>query len=179
MKVLGICGSPRKGNTEFMLKTVLDSAKKAGAETELILLREKNIKPCDSCNSCYGTEKGCHIKDDMQEIYKKIIEMDILVLASPNYFDNVSGLMKNFIDRTNAYCLSPNFDKFKGKKVVLICVGAQSPEPVEKALKPFTNYFKMKVVGKVLAKADKPREIKGNRNKIHECVELGKKIAKS
>jgi multimeric flavodoxin WrbA len=176
MKVIGICGSPRNGNTEFMLRTVLDSAKKAGAETELILLREKDIHTCDGCDSCYGTGKGCHIQDDMQEIYKKIIGADTIVLASPNYFDNVSGIMKNFIDRTNAYCLPPAFNKFEGKNAAIVCAGAESPDPVEKAFMPFINHFNMKLIGKVLAKADKREEIKNNKQKIQECIELGRKI---
>jgi len=52
MKVVGICGSPRKGNTEWMLRKLLGGAAKAKAETELILLREKNISWCDGCLSC-------------------------------------------------------------------------------------------------------------------------------
>ena len=44
VKIIGICGSPREGNTEFMLRTVLGKAKGLNAETELFLLKEKNIQ---------------------------------------------------------------------------------------------------------------------------------------
>ncbi len=52
MKVVGICGSPRKGNTEWMLRKLLEEAARAGVDTELILLREKQIKGCGGCLSC-------------------------------------------------------------------------------------------------------------------------------
>ena len=44
MRVMGVCGSPRKGNTEWMLHKVLESARAEGAETELVLLRDMDIR---------------------------------------------------------------------------------------------------------------------------------------
>ena len=52
MKVVGICGSPRLGNTEWMLRKLLEVASNTGVQTDLILLREKDIKGCDGCLSC-------------------------------------------------------------------------------------------------------------------------------
>ena len=52
MKVVGICGSPRKGNTEWMLRKLLEGAAREGADSELILLREKDIRTCDGCLTC-------------------------------------------------------------------------------------------------------------------------------
>ena len=104
MKVVGICGSPRKGNTEWMLRKLLEGAAKSGAETDLILLRQKNIKGCDGCLKCEvggKQRKGlCRVLDDVQEIYPKLVEADGLALATPVYFEMLSGLLKNFMDRT-------------------------------------------------------------------------------
>jgi multimeric flavodoxin WrbA len=86
MKILGICGSPRKGNTEFLLRKALKAAREKGAETELILLREKRVEHCDGCSKCEKTGE-CHIRDDMQEIYNKLEDADAIVLASPNYYE--------------------------------------------------------------------------------------------
>src|SRR3989338_8626738 len=113
MKVLAICGSPRKGNTEFMLNIILN--KITNHEKGLVLLRDKNIENCTGCDICYNKGKDCYIKDDMKELYARLSESDIIVLGSPNYFKNVSGLMKTFIDRTNALVNPP---KLKGKKAV-------------------------------------------------------------
>lgn len=52
MNIIAVCGSPRKGNTEFVLKRILTKAEELGVKTELILLREKRIEFCDGCLSC-------------------------------------------------------------------------------------------------------------------------------
>ena len=179
MKIIGISGSPRKGNTEFMVKTCLEACKKAGAETELILLRQKKIRHCDGCDSCYETGKGCHIKDDMQKVYKSLFNSETWVLGSPNYFKNVSGLMKDFIDRTNAYCNPP---KFKNKKIGIICVGGQSLYNIhfcENIFKEFIKDHKMKLIGSVMAKANEPREVAKNKKVIKKLQDLGEKLVKS
>ncbi|MDQ0287607.1 multimeric flavodoxin WrbA [Desulfofundulus luciae] len=101
MKILAINGSHRKGkNTAIMLQAVLDEAAKSGAETELVELVDYNIKPCLACNRCLGKTE-CSIKDDdMGVLAGKMLAADGIVLGSPVYWANVTGLMKNFIDRT-------------------------------------------------------------------------------
>jgi multimeric flavodoxin WrbA len=107
MKVIGVCGSPRKGNTEWMLKKLLDEVVAGGVETELILLREKHVKGCDGCLSCEvggNQRKGsCRIQDDMQILYPKLMKADGIAFGTPVYFDMLSGLLKNFMDRTSIW----------------------------------------------------------------------------
>lgn len=113
--VLGINGSPRKNsNTAKLLARALSGAKKEGAKTITTHLIDKNIEPCLGCYSTNPKFCGypCNQKDDMQEIYKLIIEADGLILGSPTYWYNVSGIMKNFIDRLTALEES---DLLKGK----------------------------------------------------------------
>ena len=113
MKILAICGSPRKGNTEFMLRKVLESAEKNNAETELILLKDKNIKLCIACDLCFKEGKPCHIDDDFKAMRDKIVSSDILLLGCPNYFKNVSTLMKMFIDRTDEFLFHKELRKLR------------------------------------------------------------------
>ena len=103
VKILGIVGSPRKGgNTEIMVREALEAAQKAGAETELILVVNKNISPCDACGAC--EENGiCKIKDDMQMIYQQLKSADGIIFGTPVYFINVSAQAKAIIDRTYAF----------------------------------------------------------------------------
>ena len=101
MKVLGICCSPRRGNTEVMVQAALDKAQEAGAEIEFLSLSGKTISPCDACLGCSKTGK-CHIKDDMQDIYSKLLEADGIIIGSPIYFWNVTAQAKALIDRTFA-----------------------------------------------------------------------------
>ncbi|HJJ48808.1 MAG TPA: flavodoxin family protein [Methanocorpusculum sp.] len=99
MKILAIQGSPRKkGNTDLVLDAFLKGAESTGAETEKINLRDIDFKNCRGCNACH--KKGiCVIKDPLTDIFDKILQADILVLASPIYSMTVTAEMKAFIDR--------------------------------------------------------------------------------
>ncbi len=103
MKVLGIVGSPRKGgNTEIMVEEALASAREAGAETDIFLVHNKTINGCDGCHSCFKTG-SCKIKDDMQDLYKKMEWADGIIFGSPVYFNYVTAQAKAIIDRTFCY----------------------------------------------------------------------------
>ena len=102
MQVLGIYGSPRRGgNTELLLKELLRGCKDAGAETEEVFLRDLKISPCLEIYAC-KKDGQCPIPDDMQSIYPKLVEVDVLALASPIFFYAVSAHTKAFIDRCQA-----------------------------------------------------------------------------
>ena len=102
VKVLGVVCSPRLGgNTEILVGEALGGAKAKGADVELATLSGKQIRPCDHCGACYETGE-CHIKDDMEEIYKQILGADGVILGSPVYFWSVSAQAKSVIDRTYA-----------------------------------------------------------------------------
>lgn len=101
MKIVAFNGSPRgaAGNTHIMVENFLAGAAAAGAETENILLVDKKIGHCRGCFACWLKTPGkCVIKDDMQELLEKF-SADIIVFATPLYVDNVTGIMKNFMDR--------------------------------------------------------------------------------
>ena len=103
MKLFCIVGSPRKnGNTDTILNSAMQGASDLGAEVEKIYLSDLQFKGCIGCEGCAKTMK-CVLKDDMQPIYQKLEEADGLILGSPTYFYNVSGLMKMFLDRLYAY----------------------------------------------------------------------------
>ena len=103
MKILGIVCSPRKnGNTQILIEEALDAAREKGAETEMVLVADKQISPCDACDGCL--EDGvCVIEDDMQEIYQKLEDADGIIFGTPVYFINVSAQAKAVIDRTYAF----------------------------------------------------------------------------
>jgi multimeric flavodoxin WrbA len=112
MKVLGIVGSPRKGgNTEIMVEEALATARKAGAETEIVLVADKKIAGCDACRTCFETDE-CRIKDDMQPLYEQMEEADAIILGTPVYFHNVSAQLKAIMDRTFVFLIRM---RLKGK----------------------------------------------------------------
>jgi len=82
-----------------LLQEALESAEEAGdVETTLILLADKDIKPCDGCRTCRTTKK-CHIRDDVESIYTKMVDADGLMLATPVYFGSATPQIKALIDR--------------------------------------------------------------------------------
>jgi multimeric flavodoxin WrbA len=100
MKILGVSCSPRKkGSTVVMLEKALAGAKADGAEVELYSIAGKNIQPCDGCWGCIKTGK-CHIKDDMQELYEKLVTADGIIFGTPIYFWGMTAQAKAVMDRT-------------------------------------------------------------------------------
>ena len=158
MKVIGISGSPRKGNTEWMLGKLLEEVAQSGVETELVLLRKLKIEGCDGCLGCEmgGKErKGhCNINDDMQQIYPRLLEADAWALGTPVYFELLSGLLKNFMDRT-----CPIWTKLEGKPVVGIAVAEEGIGKAIENLKTYSSICGMRWVGQVTALAKTPRQV--------------------
>jgi len=102
MRLLGLSFSPRKqGNTELLLEKVFIGAGQSGAQTELYRVADRDIKPCDGCGSCFKTG-ACHIQDDMQDLYERMLEADGIVFGTPVYFYNMTAQGKTVIDRTIA-----------------------------------------------------------------------------
>jgi len=161
MKILGISASPRKKNTYNMMKTVLEAA---GGEHEIIFLKDKNILSCNDCRNCHKTYK-CAINDDMKEIRKKLAEANFIIFSSPTYFHNVSGLMKNFMDR----CLPFYFSrKLEGKKAILLTAGG------------FQNYLEFDKSGKCLWHKEEKMCVKRCLKSIkYFCDCLGIKVIES
>ena len=99
MKVVIINGSPRKnGVTAEALHIVENNLARGGIDVEFYNLSDINMSHCIGCCSCYKTGHCC-LDDDAEKLSQRIVKADGLVLGSPTYASNVSGLMKDFIDR--------------------------------------------------------------------------------
>jgi multimeric flavodoxin WrbA len=148
MKVLGIFGSPRRGgNTEILLEEILKGAEKEGAEADRIYLTDYHITPCKECHGCDQTGQ-CVILDDMQKVYPKLLESDIIVLASPIFFYGVTAWAKALIDRSQAlwskkYLLKDSSLGKKGRKRkgFFISVGATKGQKVFEGAILTAKYF--------------------------------------
>ena len=99
-KVLILSASPRKGgNSDLLCDQFAKGAEEAGHQVEKIRVQEKKIAPCLACYGCRNTGV-CVQKDDMAAILDKLVEADVLVLATPVYFYSMDGQLKTLIDRT-------------------------------------------------------------------------------
>ena len=101
MNILVLNGSPRpQGETAKMVAAFRQAAEKAGHAVTVMEVCRMNIRGCLACEYCHGKGQGaCIQKDDMQAIYAILPETDMLVLASPIYYHNLSGQLKCAIDR--------------------------------------------------------------------------------
>jgi multimeric flavodoxin WrbA len=182
MKIVGISGSPRKGNSEFMLKTVLERAKGLGEETELILLREHDVKLCDGCHFCEGGSGKCRMKDDFEKIFKSVKGADVLVFSSAVWYDMITPQLLNFIDRLNPYA-----KEIKGKKFAFLLSGACGGKEGKESQSAAVNFlakhvapiYGLKVVGHVSGLGlTGPVNAAKRKDVLQECRNLAGRLAK-
>ncbi len=137
-KVLIISASPRKGgNSDLLCDQFLLGAKEAGHNVEKIFLRDHKINYCLGCGVCNNTHK-CVQKDDMKALLDKMVEADVIVLATPVYFYTMDAQLKTFIDR----CV-PRYTEISDKDVYFIVSAADTDKnnlaPTIEGLRGFTR----------------------------------------
>lgn len=182
-KVLVLLGSPRrKGNSAILADQISKGAMAGKAKVETIYLQGKNIAPCKACMSCQKkNSKGCSIKDDMQEIYPKLIEAAAWVIASPVYWFTMSAQTKIFMDRCFALP-SYHADPFRGKRIAIaMTYGDENPfsSGCVNALRAFQDaygYTESPIVGMVYGSAMDAGEIRSNEKLMQDAFDLGKKL---
>ncbi len=176
MKVLGISCSPRLGgNTEILVNEALAGAKECGAAVELLTLAGKNIKPCDACGSCHKTG-ACHIKDDMQPIYQKLLVADGIVIGAPVYFYTVCAQAKILLDRTYAL----RYPKIRMANKVGGAIAVAGRQGAQAALDVVQRYFinnHMPVVDQVDGLAGAKGAITKDERAMKSAFEVGRQMA--
>jgi len=116
MKVLILMGSPRKnGNTAALLEPFCQELRSGGTEVETVFLHEKDIRPCIACRACQRNWEGfgCSQKDDVQELFDKVLACDLLILATPIYTWYCTPPMKALLDRL-VYGMNKYYGEEKG-----------------------------------------------------------------
>jgi multimeric flavodoxin WrbA len=147
MLVLGFQGSPRKkGNTSFLLSTFMQAVDKLGVQTRIIEVSQKNIVPCKEYVVC--EKKGyCPIDDDIKtEIYPLIRQAEVVVLASPIFFFNMTAQLKAVVDRcqlfwARKYKLGLSDPAKQTKRGFLLSVGASKGKSLFEGLQLTAKYF--------------------------------------
>ena len=134
--VLVISASPRKGgNSDTLCDEFIRGAQESGNHAEKIFLASKNIKYCIGCGVCNTTQK-CVQKDDMAEILDKMVEADVIVLATPVYFYTMDAQMKTLIDRT-----VPRYTEIQNKDFYFIVAAADTERKMmERTIEGFRGF---------------------------------------
>lgn len=158
-QILAIYGSPRsRSNTHQLVESILRGIQSIEGDIEIqnIYLREKTIQHCIACDGCHR-KPGCTIQDDMQELYPAFDRADLVIVASPIYFNSVSALLKCMIDRCQAIWASkyvlqtPIIDRNKRRLGLFVATAGNPAEyaeftPAERVIDLFfkainTQYF--------------------------------------
>ena len=87
------------GNTEIMADAFLEEAQKKGHDVVKINVGQMDVIGCMACESCFDNDGVCVFEDDMQDIINVIDETELLVLASPIYWFDITAQLKAVIDR--------------------------------------------------------------------------------
>jgi len=186
MNVLALQGSPRReGNTASLLGSFLDGLRASGEQAiQEVTLHGQNIAPCRNCDACRRMEdRYCVIEDNMQALFSPFIEADMVVLASPIYWWNVSAQLKLFIDRLYGLDAETHPEFFRGKKLVLILT-YYSEDPnsgAEITLSMFREigeYTGMRIAG-VLRYCSGERHVREVPDALAEAKELGRRLGAS
>jgi len=177
-KVLVLSGSPRKGgNSDTLCDQFIRGAEESGHTTEKIYVHSQKIGFCKGCYVC--KEKGdCVQKDDMGMILDKMVNADVIVLATPVYYYSMNGQMKTLIDRALPRYYAD--EKISGKDFYFIATAAEEKDKMERtidSLRGFTDCLPDATIKNVIygEKAWQVGDIQGS-IAMQEAYEAGKQV---
>ena len=137
--IVGICGSPRKQATHYVLERTLETLEDEGFETEFFTVRGKNISPCRHCDYCLRNRE-CVLKDDMYPLYDLLRGAQGIIIATPVYNGGVSAQVKAIMDRCRALG-AEDYDSLRGKLGMGIAVGGDRCGGQEPALMQIHTFY--------------------------------------
>lgn len=185
MQAVCIVGSPRNnGSTAYVVDKVIEGMKENDIKVKRYCLGNMNINFCYGCKKCYEKDGRCVQKDDMDLIMKDIFESDIIVIASPSYWGDITGQLKVFFDRSTPYGdtnenrqVIPN-----GKKGISIAIRAGKTDRenihILESIEHYFDHLSIKPIARLSIRETDTLEdlLKNHRNEINEAYEIGKNI---
>ncbi len=147
MKILGICGSPRKESASGTAKLVQTVLAASGCEFEYISLRGKNIAGCIACLGCVK-DNICKVEDDLAPLRDKIVAADAYVIGAPNYYTGLNALTHALLERWFQFRHQAG-DLLWGKLAVTIGVGGSKGQAPADDIEKFLAYNFIETVAKV------------------------------
>jgi multimeric flavodoxin WrbA len=186
-RLLAIAGSPRKGgNSDILLDSCIEGARSDGYDAEKIYICDKRIAPCDEKNVCFKAGI-CHIKDDMQEVYSKLLEADRLAVASPTFFMGPPAQLKAMIDRCQALWAKrfvlkqPLRDDDKMRHAFLLATSGLKKQEAfigtKETMKAFFYVLGYKYKGELLVEGvDAAGDVKKHGEELEKARELGRSL---
>ena len=128
MKIVAVMGSPKGKGSGYKIARMIEDRMKAMGEVEFeyLFLKDANLKLCTGCYNCLAKgEDKCPLRDDRALIEQKLLAADGVILSSPVYVNNISWLMKNFMDR---FAYANHRPRFHRQKVLTLVNSGGSGE---------------------------------------------------
>ena len=179
-KIVILNGSPRRnGNTSSLVKSFTEGAESAGHTVTEFFLQDMNIRGCRGCFGGHSSQDSpCVQKDDMDKIYPAVKESDVVVLASPLYYWNMSGQLRTAVDRLFAIEEGDgNLLRGHGRSSALLMAAEGSGfEDVLLYYDHLTEHLKWQNLGHVLAGGNGDIGDIDGKPEIKEAYELGQSI---
>lgn len=178
-KIVVLNGSPRvNGNTAALIAEFKRGAEETGNEVTVFYLHGMNIHGCVGC-CCGGKDinSPCTQKDDMELIYPKYNEADVVVIASPLYFWNFSGQLRTAFDRL--FAVSEQYPHYRGPQkgaALIMAAEGYGFSDCENYYEHLLEHLDWNNIGKVLCGGVlKPGDIAG-KIELRKAYELGLSI---
>jgi len=171
MKVLLISSSPHKekSKTFLLAKEVLNGLTTQGISLEVIHLLDCHINFCMHCEECHKKILHCSVKDSTPIILKKMLEADGIILATPNYINQVTASMKALLDRSAHFI---HCKRLLGKYIAgVVTSGSGDDAEVLNYIRYYAHACAAQYSGGVSAPAHALKD------KLEEAYQLGKKLA--
>lgn len=147
MKILGICGSPRKESQSGTYKLVETVLENTGLDYDLVSLRKKSISGCIACLGCVK-DNICKVEDDLTPLREKIVQADAYVIGAPNYYSTLNATTHALLERWFQFRHQTG-NTLWGKLAVTVGVGGTSGGFPADELEKFLLYNFIETVAKV------------------------------
>lgn len=157
MEVLIIRGTPRRaGNLAVYTATVADELRTLGHSVDTVDLYDLRLGPCRSCDAC--RDKGrCVFADDFGPLAAQMLAADLVIIATPVYWFTVSGVVKQFMDRTQSIW---HQRQLKGKRIAaLITMAHAGADETSALLASFAKYHEAEWLGSSVVRTRDQRDL--------------------
>ncbi len=188
MNIVCLYGSPRvKGNSAAIAKKFCETAVQKGAIVQSWVLNKLNFRGCQACYGCKGKSDKCVVEDDLAEVLEAVRNSDILVLATPVYYGDVSAQLKAFIDRNYSF-LVPDYvnaekiHRLEGDKtlVMILTQGSPDQEAFKDIFPKYSTFYKWMGFEKSelihACGVMEPPDLKKRQDIFKQAQELAKKL---
>ncbi len=188
MKILAFQGSPRRGgNTDLLLQALLRGAQESGAQIEKFDLYRLRLEPCLECGQCDETGV-CVLSDDMEIIYPKLDKAQVIIVASPIFFYNITARTQALVERSQAcwvrkYVLKKRHPLAGKRHGLFLALGATKGrrlfEGVQRVLRYFFDALDVEYQGGLFYRGiEKKGAITNHPTALEEAFRLGQAVGR-